>query len=186
MKEDLDATRIELARVRERLAALTVRAGVDGTFVLPMAENLPGRFVKQGELLGYVVELDRITVRTVVSQAYIDLVRARRGGIEVRLSERIAEPLPATFKREVPGASESLPSPVLGAEGGGAVPIDPRDQRGTTAMQKVFQVDLELPSDLRLLNVGGRVYVRFDHGRAPLASQWYRELRQLFLARFSV
>jgi putative peptide zinc metalloprotease protein len=121
-----------------------------------------------------------------VSQAYIDLVRGQREGVEVRLSERLYEAVPATFQREVPGASETLPSPALGSDGGGTVAVDPRDQRGTTAVQKVFQVDLEIPSDSRLLNVGGRVYVRFDHGRQPLAQQWYRELRQLFLARFNV
>jgi putative peptide zinc metalloprotease protein len=54
------------------------------------------------------------------------------------------------------------------------------------AMEKVFQVDLELPSDLKLLNVGGRVYVRFDHGWETLAVQWGRQLRQLFLARLNV
>jgi putative peptide zinc metalloprotease protein len=186
VKEDLDATRAEIARIRERLAGLVVKAHVAGTFVMPVSENLPGRFVKKGELLGYVVELDRILVRAIVSQAYIDLVRQQRDGVEVRLSERLDQPVPATFKREVPGASEMLPSPALGSDGGGSVPVDPRDQRGTTAVHKVFQVDIELPSDQHLLNVGGRVYVRFDHGRQPLAQQWYRELRQLFLARFSV
>ena len=35
-------------------------------------------------------------------------------------------------------------------------------------------------------NVGGRAYVRFDHGWQPLAVQWYLTLRQLFLARFNV
>jgi putative peptide zinc metalloprotease protein len=184
--EEMKAARQELDRVLERLRGLTVRSGADGTFVLPLAENLPGRVAKKGELLGHVVDVNTITVRTVVAQAHADLVRHRLHAIEVRLSERLAEPFPAALKREVPGGSEALPSPALGSTGGGAVAVDPRDERGTTAMQKIFQVDLELPSALKLVNVGGRVYVRFDHGREPLAVQWYRELRQLFLARFNV
>ena len=36
------------------------------------------------------------------------------------------------------------------------------------------------------MTVGGRVYVRFDHGQRSLASRWYRSVRQLFLARFDV
>jgi putative peptide zinc metalloprotease protein len=35
------------------------------------------------------------------------------------------------------------------------------------------------------VNAGGRAYVRFDHGRAPLAAQWYSEVRRLFLSRFN-
>jgi len=79
-----------------------------------------------------------------------------------------------------------LPSPALGLSGGGRVAVDPRDTQGVTTMGKIFQVDLELPSRLSLLNIGSRVYVRFDHGREPLATQWGRELRQLFLARLNV
>ena len=42
------------------------------------------------------------------------------------------------------------------------------------------------PTDERLIDVpGGRAYVRFDHGSAPLASQWYEEVRRLFLSRFN-
>ena len=32
----------------------------------------------------------------------------------------------------------------------------------------------------------GRAFLRFDHGHAPLGQQWYRQLRQLFLARFDL
>lgn len=113
-------------------------------------------------------------------------MRHRRKGIEVRLAERLSDSQPATLTREVPGAREALPSPALGSAGGGKVVVDPRDPQGMTASGKVFQVDLELPSVSGLLDVGGRAYVRFDHGRMPLAEQWYLHLRQLFLARFSV
>jgi putative peptide zinc metalloprotease protein len=66
------------------------------------------------------------------------------------------------------------------------VALDPGDPEGQTAIRKIFQVDLELPLPPGLLNVGGRVYVRFDHGWEPLAVQGYRHVRQLFLSRFNV
>ena len=64
--------------------------------------------------------------------------------------------------------------------------VDPRDPKGVTAIQKMFQVDVEVPAESSRLNVGGRAYVRFDHGWEPLAVQWYLAIRQLFLSRFSV
>jgi putative peptide zinc metalloprotease protein len=179
-------TQAELERVHEQLGMLTVRSGAEGAFVVPAAEDLPGRLVKRGELLGHVVKLDRILVRTLVSQTDIDLVRRRTEAVQVRLSERLGEPLPARVVREVPAASQQLPSPALGAAGGGTVAVDPRNAEGVMAMGRLFQVDLELPTSLRLVNVGGRVYVRFDHGSEPLATQWGRQLRQLFLARLNV
>jgi putative peptide zinc metalloprotease protein len=53
-------------------------------------------------------------------------------------------------------------------------------------MQKMFQVDLEIPSGSKSVMLGGRAYVRFNHGWAPLGVQWYYEIRQIFLSRFDV
>ncbi len=175
-----------LARVRERQSELAIRSRAAGTFVLPKAADLPGRFVKRGELLAHVVDLKTIIVRTIVDQGDIDLIRNQTHEVQVRLAERLADPMPATITRLVPAASEELPSQALGSEGGGQVPLDPHDSKGHKAIKKLFQVDLELPAQRGLLNVGGRVYVRFDHGREALANQWYRQGRQLFLARFNV
>jgi putative peptide zinc metalloprotease protein len=175
-----------LARARERQSELGIRSQSAGTFVLPKAEDLPGRFVKRGELLAHVVDLKTITVRTIVDQNDIDLIRHQLHDVQVRLAERLAEPMPASITRLVPAASEELPSPALGSEGGGQVPLDPHDSKGQKAMKRLFQIDLELPVQQGLLNVGGRVYVRFDHGTEALVLQWYRQGRQLFLTRFNV
>jgi putative peptide zinc metalloprotease protein len=85
----------------------------------------------------------------------------------------------------VPAASDLLPSTALGSQGGGNIAVDPRDQGGAKAVQTVFQVELGLPSFSGRVSAGGRAYVRFDHGRAPLAVQWYEDVRRLFLSRFN-
>lgn len=185
-QDEIRYTRARLDRVRQQIADLTIRSHTEGVFVVPAVDDLPGRFVKQGELLGYVVDLGTITVRTVVSQAIFDLVRSSTRAVEVRLSERITETLPAAVRRIVPGASEKLPTRALGTGGGGEIALDPSDRQGLTAVQKVFQIDLQLYSPTKLINLGGRGYVRFDHGWAPLGVQWYRKIRQLFLSRFNV
>jgi putative peptide zinc metalloprotease protein len=90
-------------------------------------------------------------------------------------------------KRIVPSATDQLPSAALGTQGGGAMAVDPSDREGRKSVQRFFQVDVELPPDSRsALRVGGRAYVRFDHGWEPLGLQWFRQARQLFLARFNV
>jgi len=186
VKEQLVLVTESLGRAREREAGLTIRSRAAGTFVVAVPDDLPGRFVRQGELLAHVVDLGTITVRAVVLQTDIDLVLRRTRGVDVRLAERLAESIPAGIARIVPGASERLPNAALGSEGGGRITIDPRDRQGVAAVQKFFEIDVELQGQPRLLNVGGRAYVRFHHGWAPLAVQWYQEVRQLFLSRFNV
>ena len=185
-REEIQQVTAELNRALERAEELTIVSPLSGKFLVPMAQDLPGRFVRRGELLAYVVDRSTISARVVVSQADVDFVRQRTQGVKVRLPETVSEILPAVLKREVPAATDELPSRTLSQEGGGEIAIDPRDMMGTKAFKKIFLFDLEMPAQARLYNVGGRVYVRFDHGREPLVYRWYRGARQLFLRRFNV
>lgn len=175
-----------LERAKERASELTIKAKAEGAFVLPRALDLPGRFVRQGELLAHVVNSDAIIVRAIVSQQDIDLVRNTTRGVEVRLVERLGDTLRASVGRVVPSASDQLPSAALGTQGGGPVAVDPGDREGRRSVQRHFQVNIALPPGERTLHVGSRAYVRFDHGWSPLGLQWYRRARQLFLSRFNV
>ncbi|OGX11901.1 MAG: hypothetical protein A3K11_05325 [Nitrospirae bacterium RIFCSPLOWO2_12_FULL_63_8] len=142
VQEELRYAQQDLARTSERASELTVRSGTEGTFVVPTPEDLPGRFVKKGEQLAYVVELGTVTIRAVVPQDAIDLVRFHTRQVEVRLAERLTDVVGGVIRRLVPGATERLPTMALGREGGGQILVDPRDPKGVTAIQKVFQVDV--------------------------------------------
>jgi putative peptide zinc metalloprotease protein len=186
INEELRYARRSLERARERARDLAVRSASDGTFVVPPGDSLQDRFFKQGELLAHVIELSKITVRAVVSQADMDLVQSRTRQVQVRLAEHLSDPIPAAIKRIVPAASEELPSTALGSEGGGEIAVSALDSRGLTAVQKIFQIDLEVPSLSGVVNVGGRAHIRFDHGWETLAVRCYRWVRLVFLSQFSV
>ncbi len=184
--ERIKQTKERLLNAREHVRNLVIRSSATGIFLLPNPDDLTGRFMRKGELLGYVVNFEQLTVRVVVTQSDIDLVRRRTQRVDVRLAERIAEVIPATVTREVPAALDRLPSVALGTAGGGVIPIDPSGKGGDVALQKVFQFELALPATARVKQVGGRVFVRFDHGSEALAWQVYRSVRQMFLSKFNV
>ncbi len=186
LEEQLVFASDRLRDARRRAGELSIRAGAEGIFVIPRAADLPGRFVRRGELLGHVIALERMTVRTIVSQDDAGLVQHRTRHVALRLAETVSEVRSARLVRVVPGASAQLPSLALGSAGGGEVATDPRDAEGMRALHPTFQVDLELPSPARIAHVGEHVYVRFDHGTESLAAQGWRRLRQLFLTRLHV
>jgi putative peptide zinc metalloprotease protein len=175
-----------LQRAQERQGDLAVRSRTAGFFVLPQAEDLVGRFVRKGQQIGHIIERDKMTVRTVISQQDIELVRGGGRDVEVRLIERRSRVDRAKVTRIVPAASDQLPSPALGSQGGGQLALDPSDKEGRKVVQRFFQVDVELPADERRVHVGGRAYIRFDLGWEPIGYQWYRNARQLFLSRLNV
>jgi len=186
VREEMASVSANLQRAREREAELVIRSPADGRFVAPNAADLPGRFLTKGQLVAYVVEPKALMARVAVGQNDIAQVRERTRGVEVMLAAWGAEPVAARINREVPGASQQLPTAALGSAGGGPFAIDPRDSKGITALGRVFQLELALPDVVRSPYLGARVYVRFDHGFEPIGFQIYRVLRQLFLRQFDV
>jgi putative peptide zinc metalloprotease protein len=186
VRQEREATSAALARALEKSDSLVARAGADGRFVVPRPEDLPGRFARQGEVLGYVTDGRHRIIRAVVQQDDIELVRDRLERVEVRLAGRILEPVPVRVLRAVPAALDEIPSRVLSSDGGGALPVDPRDPHGGRSLQRLFQLDLELPPDAADVMLGTRAHVRFDHAMEPIGMQLYRRVRQLFLSRLNV
>ena len=134
----------DLERARERADALVIVSPVDGVFVLPNSADLPGRFLRRGELVGYVTDESVTTVRVVIGQDNIGLVRERTEAVEVRLAGWSVEPLPATIGRAVPAATDTLPTQALGVSGGGRFLVDSRGPSGLRTLEMVFQLDLVL------------------------------------------
>jgi putative peptide zinc metalloprotease protein len=124
--------------------------------------------------------------RVVVPQEAVDLVREATVRVGVRLVNHPDWVARGRIVRQVPAGEEYLPSRALAAEGGGAIVTDPRDAKAPKTLQRMFQFDIALSGIPRLDVFGERVYVRFDHHMEPLARQWYRGIRLLFLSRFGV
>ena len=173
-------------RIRERADGLIVRAGTDGVFIAPQAENMPGRYYRKGDLLGYVVEKGQPLARVVVSQDAVDMVRLATDRVTVRLVHRPDVVADGTIVRQAPAGVEYLPSRALSTEGGGQISTDPRDQKGVKALQRMFQFDIALKGNTGPAFFGERVYVRFTHEMEPLGLQWYRGIRLLFLSHFNI
>jgi len=180
---ELHQAQAELTAEIKRKEQLIARSRADGVFVVPEPQDLPGRYVHEGQLIGYVLPHGSRIVRATVGQEDIDLVRTRLRGVSVRLAEQLDEVLQARVIREVPAGSEDLPSKALGGIGGGAVSVDPRDPKGTKSLQRVFQLDLELPAEAGSSAFGSRAYVRFEHSWEPLGEQILRRVRQVLLSR---
>ena len=181
--DDIAAVRAEYDQLVTSLAGLEIRSAEEGRFYPADPHELIGKYLRQGDVVGYVIRAASPVVRAIVEQDRVGLLRSHNTQVEVVLAERLGQPLPAEVVREIPAGSEELPSMALGAAGGGDIAVDTRDQAGRTATEKVFQLELALPSYARATGIGGRAYVRLDHGSEPLWRQWTRSIRQLLLSR---
>lgn len=180
-REELRAADGRLARMREQQADQVLRAQAAGTFVVPAAVNLPDRFVKQGEVIAYVVDWHTVTARVVVRQSDIGLIRRASRAIVVKPVDAPGERVAAQLAGQIGGAIERLPSRALGTMGGGRIEVDPHDDKGLRTRDKVFEVELTLAPQAPLTRLGSRVIARFDHGFEPVAFRLSRALKRAFL-----
>jgi len=64
--------------------------------------------------------------------------------------------------------------------------MDPRDEKGQTALESMFEFELLLPKEVSAPFIGSRVHVRFEHPAEPLGIRLWQALRRLFLSQFHV
>ena len=174
-RRDADATRLQ-----QRADELVLRARIDGPVTLISPDDLPGRMLRKGELLGYVLAGEGMLVKVAVPHGESVRVREHTRSVSALPMDRTAQVRAGVLVAEVPAAGANLPSAALGSAAGGSILVDPTDKDGARATEPVAVFDVRVPH-AAVDRLGGRVLIRFDHGSEPMAVQWSREFRQLFL-----
>ena len=99
-----------LAKLEERAGKLLAHAEIDGVLAAAASQDMPGRYLKKGELVGHVLERNALIVRVVVAQSDIDLVRAYFRSAELRLADEVGTRHAASLVRTPAGGVEALPT----------------------------------------------------------------------------
>ena len=177
----------EKRAVDEQVQSQQVRSRHAGRYVSAQPEDMTGRYVQRGELLGYVLT-EAETVRVVVPQSSLERIHRSLEGVRVRLVQDAGREFEARVLREVPSATDELPSMALSLQGGGSIGVDPRkSQEGRAkSAENLFVMDLQLPPDAPRGYVGARVYVKFSHEPRPIALQAYDMVRQMVLRQLKL
>ena len=191
LEQSIAHAQAELARLDEKIAGLVIRSGVAGRLALRRQEDLPGAYLKKGALLGHVLPAGDATVRALVPHADAALVRERSRAVSVWLGDQDAA-RPARLLRDVPAATQTLPSDALSERNGGTLATDPADRDNLRTLEPYFLFDVALSGTSGASNAsstsgeraGARAQVHFDFGREPLAFQWAHALRQLAIRQF--
>ena len=187
VREQLDHESEALQRAVERAEGLSVSAKAGGRFTVVQAADMPGRHLKQGDVIGYLTGTGDPVLRVVLDQASIDAVAGATRAVQILLPGALDRAYAGHLLRQVPAGRDEVPSRALTVSGGGHIAVDPRDPQGRRSLERMFEVDVafDIPPD-RTLPFGQRVHVRFDHPPEPVAKQVWRAARRLFLTHFDV
>ena len=183
---EIDTVTELLSKSEKKFAKTVLQSPLPGVIFAPKSANLVGNHLKQGDLFGYVLSDNNISIRTMLEQERVALLGDQIDKVEVRMVRAPEEVLPSKILRKVPAATERLVTPALGIKGGGDLILSSDDVDGLNLDQPAFEFELQLPTAFQHSLVGEAVEVRFDHGSDSFASLVYRQLQLLLLRRFNV
>jgi putative peptide zinc metalloprotease protein len=188
LRSMLESVEKRIARLESDLAALTVRARLDGIWVAPSLEEGVGRWLGKGTSLGLIIEPGAFDFVATVLQEDVDRLFANDlRGAEIRLHGQAEETARALNLRRIPAEKRNLPSPALGWAGGGDIPISKQDPNGQRAAEPFFEVraNVEAPEKIALKH-GQAGKIRFELDPEPLLPRAVRRVRQLLQKRYQI
>ncbi|WP_338848782.1 site-2 protease family protein [Massilia sp. W12] len=183
-KSEVEADAARVQDLTERIDRLDIQARNNGRWQQANSGELKGRYFKRGEMIGFVLNGPTRTVRVAMRQDDLSLMQEGLTGIEIRLDRSVKHTISGKLIRQVPGGEFDLISAALGLQGGGEIPVHP-DEKGTRALERVFDLELELSRPVAQEFFGDRVYVRFDLEKRPLLWQGLLRFRQAILSHLN-
>lgn len=183
---DEELTRLvkEIEENEQQLKSLKLYANAEGFWQVSNAEDLPGRYIMRGDLIGYVMSDKAIKVRAMIPESEIKLVREHSKAVRVIKAADLNHEIQPISWQVFPSASKALVSQILAENAGGKIVVDPSAKEPKT-IQQYFIVDLQF-ADFPATHVDERVFVQFEHTPEALFYRGYRLVRRTFLEYFDV
>lgn len=189
LERRLRVLRERAAELDSRAAQLTVRARHAGTWVSPQQAERMGSWMPRGEVMGQLVDLERIRFVAVVTQQQADrLFGTEIDQVAIRLAGQVDREISADGINILPYQRQRLASAALGWMGGGKIPVRQDDERGEMASEPFFEIRValdQLPAQtVALHGLSGQLRVSLEP--VPLFSQWRRALMQQLQKRYQI
>jgi putative peptide zinc metalloprotease protein len=183
--DELSRLSSELKESQKRLQFLSLSSQAEGIWTVRDAADLPGRFVRRGDLIGYVITDNDITVRGMIPESDIELVREHVTALHARKASDLSIALTPASWYVFPAATKEPVSEILTEAAGGDIVMDPAASGSPQALRRYFIVALEFDR-LPATHVDERIYLQFEHPPEAIIYRVYRLVRRTFLEYFDV
>ncbi len=184
--EKIAALGEQMQRTQMELAALELRAPIEGIWVASEADRLQAMYLDQGRRIGVVADLEHLRIRAVASQRVAArLIADPQTQVQIKIPGRPDIELCGHIDKIIPAGQERLPSAALGYAAGGSTRIVLDDPSGRRAAEPFFEI-LVVPAltETVRLRPGQTIALRFETAPRTLLVQGWRGLLQLFQTRF--
>jgi putative peptide zinc metalloprotease protein len=200
-EKELEIALAQQKRLEEKLTKLKANAASAGDAQWINAEDLPGRWVRNGEVLGYVKPRDQespVWVQVALAQFQAARISASAQALRSAhvhlVSNTTSDPsntrlVVAQVSASRPSALTELPSAALSSQFGGPINTDPTDSKALRPIEPTFALQLQMQRQSmpnQQWAHGAQTWVVLDFGYRPLLWQWARSVQEQVRSRFAV
>jgi putative peptide zinc metalloprotease protein len=144
--------------------------------------NLPGQWVKKGQLLGIAQLEKKASLQLVVSQSLAGRISSEPAQFFGASNNTMVA---SQLERQTPMALEKLPNAGLSKVRGGSIETDPLDPQHTRPLHPSFRFDLR-PTNEQAVTHGMITWVVVDFGYSIVAKQVLRGLQETIRTQFAL
>ncbi|UCG14126.1 MAG: PqqD family peptide modification chaperone [Deltaproteobacteria bacterium] len=188
LEEKIAALEDQIERNNQDLQTLALRSPISGTWVAPDIDAISGAYLRRGEHVGVVANLDNLRIRAIAGQTVAArLIKEAQSVVEIKVRGQPDMELAGEIETIMPAGHERLPSAALGYAAGGSTQIDLEDPSGRRAAEPFFEI-LVVPflQEETEMRPGQTMLLRLETAPKPLLVQGWRSLLRLFQRRFQV
>ncbi|WP_390614370.1 hypothetical protein [Maricurvus nonylphenolicus] len=186
--DELQFIQEQLIHLAEQRQQLTIYSSKSGILSLSTPNDLPGRYLTQGQVVGYIQDNGPSIAHVAVPQAWIRDLEMSTRGIEVIPHKQPFMKLSGALLTSSPKASRELPSSQLSDSHAGNILVDSRDKHSRKTLDPVFQYRVQLlppeadNKDIHAhIPVGSAVAVRFIQPAEPMVKGIQRQIHRLWI-----
>ena len=126
------------------LQRLQLRAPQGGLLVIPEMEDKQYAFLKQGDRVGILANLNHLIIRAAAANTLSGPLGSEASrSVQIRVNGRPDILLSGIITARGPAGNNILPSPALGYQIGGEFGIDPTDRNGTKTTESFFELHID-------------------------------------------
>jgi putative peptide zinc metalloprotease protein len=193
-EKELEIAQAQQARVEQKLSKLTAQSGLAGEPLWNQPADLAGRWVRTGDILGYVKSKDPnlpVLIQVALAQPQAARIAEKSPRIALHVVSHTGSNslIPATITGSGPAALTELPSAALSTVYGGLIETDPTDPKAVKPLGPTYNLQLSIArgnyANLPWLH-GAQTVTVIDFGYSPLAWQWLRLVQEHIRSRFAV
>ncbi len=173
-----------LQLITERMARLQLRSPGRGILKLPRQDQLTGSFVRQGDVLGLILDKNTLRLRAALPKPDAARVALHLTGVDIKMAEHPNLSFGAQMVTELSSPDRTSLATAVEDRANAKFITAAIDQNGVSSKEPLVMIDLRMPSAM-IAHDGSRASVRFLQGTQSIAAQTYRRLCLEFSRNFS-